>query len=73
MKQSTFFILCGALALGSLSVGFIGAIYENRKEKKHKPAATFRDLYEDNAASEPYHELSDMSPEMEMFLFGGWL
>lgn len=61
MKYSTFFILCGSLALGSLAVGFIGAIYEKRKEKKHKPAATLRDLYEDNAASEP--SMFDISPE----------
>lgn len=61
MKQSIFFILCGALALGSLSVGIIGAINEKRKEKKHKPAATFRDLYEDNAASEM--SMFDISPE----------
>lgn len=50
MKQSTFFIL-GAMAFGSLVVGFIGAIHENRKEKKRKPAATFRELYEDNSVS----------------------
>lgn len=61
MKQSTFFILCGALALGSLAVGIIGAIHDERKEKKHKPAATFRDLYDDNAASEP--SIFDISPE----------
>lgn len=51
MKQSTFFILCGALALGSLAVGIIGAIHEKCEEKKRKPAATFRELYEDNAVS----------------------
>ncbi len=49
MKQSTFFVVCGAIALGSFAVGIFGAIREKRKEKKHKPAATFRDLYEDNA------------------------
>lgn len=61
MKHSTFFILCGAFALGSLAVGVIGAIHEKLKEKKHKPSATLRDLYKDNAASEP--SIFDISPE----------
>lgn len=61
MKQSIFFIICGVVALGSLGVGIFGAIHENRKEKKHKPVATLRDLYEDNAASEP--SIFDISPE----------
>lgn len=61
MKQSTFFILCGTVALGSLAVGIFGAIHEKRKEKKYKPVATLRDLYEDNAASEP--SMFDISPE----------
>lgn len=51
MKQSTFFIFCGAVALGSLAVGLIGAIHEKRKEKKRNPSATLREFYEDNAAS----------------------
>lgn len=50
MKQSTFFIVCGSIALGSLAVGVFGAVLAKRKEKKHKPGFTFRDLYEDNAA-----------------------
>ncbi len=51
MKQTTTLILLGTLALGSLAVGIAGAIREKRKERKHQPAATFRDLYEDNAPS----------------------
>lgn len=61
MKQSTFFFICVSIAFSSLAVGVIGAIHEKRKEKKHKPAATLRDLYEDNAASEP--SIFDISPE----------
>lgn len=61
MKQSTFFILCGSLAFGSLAVGIIGVIHEKRKAKKHKPSSTLRDLYEDNAAFEP--SMFDISPE----------
>lgn len=61
MKNSTFFILCGAIALGSLALGIVGAIHEKRKEKRRKSAATFRELYEDNAATEP--SIFDISPE----------
>lgn len=50
MKQSTFFIVCGSIAFGSLAVGIFGALFAKRKEKKHKPGDTFRDLYDDNAA-----------------------
>lgn len=50
MKQSTFFIIFGSMALGSLAVGIFGAFIAKRKEKKHKSGFTFRDLYEDNAA-----------------------
>lgn len=49
MKQSTFFIVCGSIAFGSLAVGIFGAFLAKRKEKKHNSADTFRDLYEDNA------------------------
>lgn len=61
MKQSTFFILCGAMALGSFAVGIIVAIHKKRKEKKRNPSATLLDLYKDNAASEP--SIFDISPE----------
>lgn len=61
MKQSTFFIVCGSIAFGSLAVGIFGAFLAKRKETKHKPADTFRDLYEDNAVSEP--TMFDISPE----------
>lgn len=50
MKQSTFFIVCGSIAFGSLAVGIFGALFAKRKEKKHKPGDTFRDLYDDNTA-----------------------
>lgn len=50
MKLSTFYIVCGSVAFGSLAVGLLGAIHAIRKEKKHKLGATFRDLYDDNAA-----------------------
>lgn len=51
MKQTTFFILLGSLALGSIVAGIAGTIHEKRKARKHLPAAKLRDLYEDNAAS----------------------
>ena len=51
MKQTTTLILLGTLALGTLAVGIAGAIREKRKERKHEPVTTLRDLYEDNAAS----------------------
>lgn len=51
MKQTTAFILFGSLALGSIAAGIAGAIHYKRKERNHRPAATLRDLYEDNAAS----------------------
>lgn len=50
MKQSTFLIVCGSIAFGSLAVGIFGAFLAKRKEKKHKSVNTFRDLYDDNAA-----------------------
>lgn len=45
MKQTAAFIL-----LGSIAVGIAAALHEKRKARNHKPAATLRDLYEDNAA-----------------------
>lgn len=51
MKQTTAFILLGSLALGSIAVGIAGVIHEKRKARNHQPAATLRDLYEDNVAS----------------------
>lgn len=51
MKQTTALILLGSLALGSIAAGIAGAIHEKRKSRKHQPAATLRELYEDNAAS----------------------
>lgn len=51
MKQTTAFILLGSLALGSIAAGIAGVIHEKRKARKHRPAATLRDLYKDNAAS----------------------
>lgn len=64
MKQTTAFILLGSLALGSIAAGIAGAIHEKRKSRKHKPAATLRDLYEDNAASDPslFDDSSESSP-----------
>lgn len=50
MKLSTFYIVCGSVAFGSLAVGLLGAFLAKRKEKKRKPGDTFRDLYDDNAA-----------------------
>lgn len=52
MKNFIPFILLGSLALCPLAIGIAGAIREKRKERRHEPAATFLDLYDDNAPSD---------------------
>ena len=53
MKNSTTLIFLGSLALGCIAARIAGAIREKYKARKHEPAATFSELYEDNVASSP--------------------
>lgn len=55
MKDTTFFIVVGALTVISLASGVLGYLYAEHKEEKenHGDPATFHDLYEDNAPN-PY-------------------
>lgn len=52
MKQTTALLLLCSIALGSITAGIFGTIHHMRKIRKHQPAATFRELYEDNADPE---------------------
>lgn len=51
MKDTTFFVIVGLLAVVSLTCGLIGWRCAKRKEEnaKHEVPLTFNELYEDNA------------------------
>lgn len=51
MRNSSLLFFIASFSLGSIAACIVGAIHENRKSRKHQPAAILRDLYEDNAAS----------------------
>lgn len=54
MRDSTFYILVGTLALLSLGCGIAGYVYTRRKEKGGvQRGQTFQDLLEDNAPDYP--------------------
>lgn len=53
MKETTFFILVGALSAVSLVSGLIGWRLTKRLEyKKHGNPSTFREVYEDNESDD---------------------
>ena len=58
MKQTTFFVLVGALSAVSLTSGILGLFFAKAAEGKgkQKTASSFRDVYDDNA---PDEELPD--------------